>query len=60
MITLADEEETSLIYTAGYGYNPEDEEYLTSVEFNLDKPESKGPAVESFRMQKPILIDRHI
>ncbi len=57
MIMLADEEETHLIYTAGYGYNPEDEEYLTSVEFNLDKPQSKGPAVESFRMQKPILID---
>ena len=57
MILLADQEKTHLIYTAGYGYNPEYEEYLTSVEFNLDKPHSRGPAVESFRMQKPILID---
>ena len=57
MILLANQERNRLIYAIGYGYNPEHEEYLTSVEFHLDRPHSKGPAVESFRLQKPILID---
>ncbi|MGZ6231503.1 MAG: PAS domain S-box protein, partial [Syntrophales bacterium] len=57
MIMLANEERTRLIYAIGYGYNPENEEYLMRVEFHLDKPYSKGPAVETFRLQKPILID---
>ncbi len=57
MIMLSNREKTRLIYSAGYGYSPEDEEKLLGVEFHLDKPESRGPAVESFHMQKPILID---
>jgi PAS domain S-box-containing protein len=57
MILLANRERNRLIYAIGYGYNPGYEEYLTSVEFHLDRPHSKGPAVESFRLQKPILID---
>ena len=57
MILLANLERNRLIYAIGYGYNPGHEEYLTSVEFHLDRPHSKGPAGESFRAQKPILID---
>jgi PAS domain S-box-containing protein len=57
MIMLSNKEKTRLIYSAGYGYSPEHEEYLTSVEFHLDRPHSKGPAVESFHLQKSILID---
>jgi PAS domain S-box-containing protein len=57
MILLANHERNRLIYTIGYGYNPEYEEFLTNVAFHLDRPHSKGPAVESFRLQKPILID---
>ena len=57
LIMLANDERTHLIYTVGFGYNPEHEEYLTSVEFHLDGPPSKRPAVEAFRLQKPILID---
>ncbi len=57
MIMLSNEENTRLIYTAGYGYSPEHEGYLRGIEFHLDKPQSRGPAVESFRTQKPILID---
>jgi PAS domain S-box-containing protein len=57
MILLANLERNRLIYNIGYGYNPGHEEYLTGVEFHLDRPHSRGPAVESFRLQKPILID---
>jgi len=57
MILMANQERTRLIYAIGYGYNPEHEEYLAGVEFHLDRPHSRGPAVESFRSQKPILID---
>ncbi|MGA2330164.1 MAG: PAS domain S-box protein [Syntrophales bacterium] len=57
MILLTNQEKTHLLYSAGYGYNPGHEEYLAGVEFHLDRPHSKGPAVESFRLQKPILID---
>ena len=57
MIMLANQERTRLMYAIGYGYNPEHEEFLTGVAFHLDRPHSRGPAVESFRLQKPILID---
>ena len=57
MIMLSNQEKTRLIYTVGYGYNPEHEEHLTGIEFHLDNPHSKGPVIESFRLQKPILID---
>ncbi|MEN6321483.1 MAG: PAS domain S-box protein [Syntrophaceae bacterium] len=57
MIMLANQAKNRLIYSAGYGYNPEHEEYLMGIEFHLDKSHSKGPLVESFRLQKPILID---
>ncbi len=57
MILLASDERNRLIYATGYGYNPEHKQQLAAVEFHLDRPESKGPAVESFRSQKPILID---
>jgi PAS domain S-box-containing protein len=57
MILLTNQEKTHLLYNVGYGYTPGHEEYLTGVEFHLDRPRSKGPAVESFRSQKPILID---
>jgi PAS domain S-box-containing protein len=57
MIMLSNQERTRLIYTVGYGYNPEHEEHLTGIEFHLDKPHAKGPIIESFRLQKPILID---
>jgi len=57
MIMIANQERTRLIYAIGYGYNPEHEEHLAGVEFHLDRPDSRGPAVESFRSQKPILID---
>jgi len=57
MIMLANKERNHLIYTVGYGYNPELEDYIKKIEFNLDKPHSKGEFVLSFKEQKPILVN---
>ncbi|OIP42727.1 MAG: hypothetical protein COZ70_07160 [Deltaproteobacteria bacterium CG_4_8_14_3_um_filter_51_11] len=56
MILLADTNKESLIFGAGFGYNSEQEESLKKASFSLNKPESKGLFVESFREQKPFLI----
>ncbi len=57
MILLANSDKTLLRYTAGYGYEPQQEEFLKSTIFHLDNPESKGPAVLAFKEQRPFLIN---
>jgi PAS domain S-box-containing protein len=57
MIMLANKERNRLIYTVGYGYNPELEEFIKKIDFHLDKPYSKGEFVVSFRDQEPFLIN---
>jgi PAS domain S-box-containing protein len=57
MIMLANQEKSRLVYTAGYGYKPEHEQHMAGVEFHLDNPDSRGPIVESFKKQIPVLVD---
>jgi len=57
MILLADKEKSRLQFVTGFGYDQENEEYFNKVEFSLDKSESKGVAVESFKKQIPFLIN---
>jgi PAS domain S-box-containing protein/putative nucleotidyltransferase with HDIG domain len=57
MIMLANREKTHLVYTIGYGYNPEQQDYLKDIEFHLDNPRSRGAFVVSFRKQTPFLIN---
>jgi PAS domain S-box-containing protein len=57
MIMLANPEKTNLIYTAGYGYNPEEEALLKDTEFHLTNPLSKGSFYLTYRDQKPFLIN---
>ncbi|MDA8126890.1 MAG: PAS domain S-box protein [Deltaproteobacteria bacterium] len=57
MIMLANHERTHLIYTIGYGYNPEQRNYLENIEFNLNNPQSRGAFVVSFRKQLPLLVN---
>ena len=57
MIMLANRERTRLVYTIGYGYNPEQRDYLKNIEFHLDNPKSRGAFVVSFRKQTPFLIN---
>jgi len=56
MIMMANENKTRLVYSASFGYNPVNDA-LKKLEFHLDRPESRGVAVEAFRNQTPYLIN---
>ena len=56
MIMLADRTQSRLQFISGFGYLPEQEEVLRNTVFHLDKPDSTGHFVRSFREQKPFLI----
>jgi len=57
LIFIANPERNRLILQAGFGYSPEQRDLLDSVSFHLDRPESKGVFVVSFREQRPFLIN---
>ena len=57
IILLANRDKTRLEYRAAYGYNKEMFDVVRSASFHLDKRESKGIFVISFRDQKPYLIN---
>lgn len=57
LILLADADRTKLQLEAGYGYSDELLELFDKVSFHLDRPESKGMFVVSFREQRPFLIN---
>ncbi|MBW2006084.1 MAG: PAS domain S-box protein, partial [Deltaproteobacteria bacterium] len=56
-IWLANREKTRLCYNIGYGYNPEIKDLLRDSDFHLDRPHSKGMAVQAFKQQKPYLVN---
>jgi class 3 adenylate cyclase len=56
-IWLGNREKTRLVYRVGYGYNATVEELLKKADFHLDKPHSRGVAVQSFREQRPFLVN---
>ena len=57
MILLANQERTRLIFSAGFGYTKEQVNLLDKVAFHLDRPESRGVFILSFKQQKPFLIN---
>ncbi len=57
MILLANEDKTLLHYAAGFGLDDEKLKILKETFFHLDRPESKGVFVLSFREQRPILVN---
>jgi len=57
MILLANSEKTKLMFRVGYGYTDDQLRFLKKMAFHLDRPESKGVFVVSFREQKPFLIN---
>jgi len=56
LILLANKEHSRLIFRKGYGYTDEQLQLLKDTAFELDRPESTGPFVVSFREKKPILV----
>jgi len=57
MIMLLNKERTQLVYKAGFGYQMDERSGLDKFIFHVDKPESKGVVVESFRKKKPFLVN---
>ena len=57
VVLLANSERTRLVYISGYGYSPEQEEYIRNTKFSLDNPHSRGAFVVSFKKQIPFLIN---
>ena len=57
MILLADSQKKRLLFRAGYGYSENQLKFLNKTAFNLDKKNSKGIFVVSFKEQKPFLIN---
>jgi GAF domain-containing protein len=57
LILLANSDKTRLVFRAGYGYTKEQEKLIRNTAFHLDRPESKGVFVVSFRQQEPFLIN---
>ncbi len=57
LLLLADQNQKYLRYGACYGFDPQKEKILRRVTFHLDKPESKGVFVRSFREQAPFIVD---
>ncbi len=56
-IWLANKEKALLVYNTGYGYDTEIEGLLRSTDFHLDRPRSRGVAVQAFRQQRPFLVN---
>ncbi len=56
LILLANDDQSRLIFRKGYGYTDEQLKLLKDTAFELDRPESTGPFVVSFREKKPILV----
>ena len=57
MIMLANEKNSHLQFSAGYGHTKEQEQFLSRLEFNLNNPGSKGLFVQTMREGKPRLIN---
>jgi len=57
MILLADQQQNRLLFRAGYGYIEDQLRILKKTAFHLDKPNSRGVFVVSFKEQKPFLIN---
>jgi len=57
MILLPNEDETSLVYRAGFGYSEKDRQMLKDASFHLNMPGSQGVFVISYRDKKPILVN---
>lgn len=57
MILLANEDASQLEIRGAYGYIDQHLDIITNISFSLDKPDSRGMLVISYRDQKPFLIN---
>ncbi len=57
LILLANKDRTRLLIQTGFGYSKNKIELLNQTAFHLDKKDSKGIFVVSFKEQKPFLVN---
>jgi hypothetical protein len=57
LILLSNPQRTRLHFCAGFGYSDEQYQHIKNAEFRLDKSDSRGVFVVSFREQKPFLVN---
>ncbi len=57
MLMLADNKKEHLVFFGGFGYTDEQYLFLKRISFHLNRPDSKGVFVVSYRTQKPFLIN---
>jgi PAS domain S-box-containing protein len=57
IVMLVNDQNTSLHFNAGFGYNGVHLKLLKKTKFSLNKPESKGTFAVAFKEQKPILVN---
>jgi HD-GYP domain-containing protein (c-di-GMP phosphodiesterase class II) len=57
LLLLANQERTLLQARAGFGYSDEQMRIANNTDFHLDRAQSKGIFVASFREQRPFLIN---
>ncbi len=57
LILLANKDKTKLIFRGGFGYSEDKLDFIKNTSFHLNRSESKGIFVLSFREQKPYLIN---
>ncbi len=56
VILLANGDKTGLFFRTGFGYSFEQFNVLKDARFHLDRPDSRGPFIVSFKKQQPILV----
>jgi HD-GYP domain-containing protein (c-di-GMP phosphodiesterase class II) len=56
-IFLSNKDKTRLFFRRGFGYTDEQFTVLKNISFHLDKPDSKGIFVVSYRDKRPFLIN---
>ena len=57
LILLSNSDKTRLVFRAGFGYTKDQEKLIKDTAFHLDRPESRGVFVVSFKKQEPFLIN---
>ncbi len=57
LIMLSNKEGTRLAFSAGYGYTDEEQQYIQTAQFHLDRADAQGIFVRSFFDQSCMVID---
>lgn len=57
LVLLTSDDQTRLVYRAGFGYSPAQVDELAQEGLHLDQPQSRGIFVRCFREQRPFLVN---